>query len=328
VNYIQEQESVIFRHSTIGAIVNALLMVKTNNIQLLCHKNTDPDALGSAIALASFFKEHKSINCKIFAESLNKPAERLADHLNIEIQDTIDLDGQEFIITDSNNLEQLGTIVTDEVRDILMENPPIIIDHHAPHAAGAQLTNKYFSNTEIRPEVAYALLSGIVYDTKHFILASKSTLGAALYLMDHEVEYKEVLKTLNVLSPLSERMARLKAAQRMELMRIGDYLLTISHISAYEASAARSLIRLGADVAVVFTTKSEELRMSARCTTSVHTETGIHLGETFEKLAEKLDGMGGGHRTAAGLNSNTSKEPQVIIGLIQDIMKKQILPDE
>ena len=338
------RRSAVSDQTRIGAILHKLLSgVAGSNILLLCHKNADPDTLGSAYALAQFFKEHNSATCKIYAESLNKPAERQAQYLQIEILNEIDPNARVFIMLDVNNLKQLGSIATGPFREILLKNPPIIIDHHAPHAEGSQLTSNYFtlddvpstceiiyrvfkySKTEILPDVAFALLAGIVYDTKHFILALKSTFEATIDLLSCGVEYQEILATLNVPLSFSERMARIKSAQRMEVERIGGYLLTTSHIRAYEAAAARSLVKLGADVAIVFTPKKDDFRISARCTKDFHTETGIHLGKLFEKAAEMIGGMGGGHRTAAGLNANTQTDPKTVRDILRGFLREQIL---
>lgn len=338
----QETEDILSNQSKIRAIVKVLRNITSTDVLLLCHKNADPDTIGSAFALAQFLKKYTSATCKILAESLNKPAERQASRLQIEIVKEIDPDARKFIMVDSNNLEQLGTIVTAPLQKLLVDNPPIIIDHHAPHNAGYQLTSNYFvlddvsstceiiyqvfkySETEILPDVAFALLSGIVYDTKHLILASKSTFKAIVDLLDQGVEYQEILATLNVPSSFSERAARVKCAQRMEIERINDYLLITSYISAYEAASARTLVYLGADVAIVWAAKKDELRLSARCSSNFHTKTGIHLGKLFEKAAGMIGGMGGGHRTAAGLNANAQTDPKPIIDYIRSTLRKHI----
>ena len=341
VKKTQEKEDMSPDQPKIGAIINALRNIDGSDVLLLCHKNADPDAIGSAFALAQFLKMHISTTCKILAESLNKPAEKQVAHLKVEIVKKIDPNARTFIMLDTNNLEQLGTIVTTPLQKLMLENPPIIIDHHAPHAAGFQLTSNYFvlddvsstceiiywmfkySETEIRPDVAFALLAGIVYDTKHFILASKSTLEATIDLLNQGVEYQEILATLNVPPSFPERIARLKCAQRLEIEQIGDYLFITSNISAFEAAAARSLVYLGADVAIVWAAKKDELRISARCSERFHIETGIHLGKLFEKAAAMINGMGGGHRTAAGLNVNAKNDPKPAIALIRDAIREQ-----
>jgi len=346
VNHNQDLTSTPFDQKRIDPIINALLNVSGSHITLMCHKNADPDSFGSAYALTQFFKQHKAINCTILAESLNKPAVKQVDFLKSEVTQEIDTNTTNFVILDANNLEQLGTIVTESLQETLKEHPPIIIDHHAPHPAGAKLTKNYFvlddvtstceiiywllkfSKTEISPDVAFALLTGMIYDTKHFILASRSTFIAASDILTRGVTYQDALSTLNVPPSFSERMARLKSIQRMNLERIGDHLITTSHISAYEASTARTLVNIGADIAIVWKSQQDELRISGRCTNKFYTETGIHLGKLFEQAAEIMGGVGGGHRTAAGLNADSESDSSVVIRLIRDILENQTKGNE
>jgi nanoRNase/pAp phosphatase (c-di-AMP/oligoRNAs hydrolase) len=101
----------------------------------------------------------------------------------------------------------------------------------------------------------------------------------------------------------SERMARLKAAQRMEVLKIGKWIIGTTKISSHQASAARAFIRLGAHVAMAVGEKGEKLRVSLRSEKQFNKETGIHLGRDLAKpLGEALAGMGGGHESAAGVN--------------------------
>jgi nanoRNase/pAp phosphatase (c-di-AMP/oligoRNAs hydrolase) len=101
----------------------------------------------------------------------------------------------------------------------------------------------------------------------------------------------------------SERVARLKACRRAKLFKVGEWIIALSHVSAYQASAARAIIDLGAHVAVVAGQKNETLEISLRCTREFHEKTGIHLGKDIAKpLGEYINGMGGGHATAAGVN--------------------------
>ena len=101
----------------------------------------------------------------------------------------------------------------------------------------------------------------------------------------------------------SERIARLKACQRAKLMKIDDWIIALSHVSAFQASAARALISLGADLAVVAGQVDDAVRISLRCTNEFHEKTGIHLGRDIAKpLGDYLHGMGGGHSISAGVN--------------------------
>jgi phosphoesterase RecJ-like protein len=98
-------------------------------------------------------------------------------------------------------------------------------------------------------------------------------------------------------------MARLKAANRVKLLRINDWLIALSHVSAYQASACRAIIALGAHVAVVAGQKQNEIQVSFRASREFCEETGLHIGRDLAKpLGDFLGGMGGGHSVSAGAN--------------------------
>ena len=48
------------------------------------------------------------------------------------------------------------------------------------------------------------------------------------------------------------------------------------------------------------------------------------LVESFEKAAERNNGVGGGHPTAAGLNITTQTDPETVLKTIQDIFQEYI----
>jgi nanoRNase/pAp phosphatase (c-di-AMP/oligoRNAs hydrolase) len=101
----------------------------------------------------------------------------------------------------------------------------------------------------------------------------------------------------------SERVARLKACRRMRLFRIREWIIALSHVSAYEASAARALIATGAHVAAVAGEKNGNMEISLRSSLEFYKKTNVHLGkDVARELGEYLHGMGGGHATAAGVN--------------------------
>jgi len=107
----------------------------------------------------------------------------------------------------------------------------------------------------------------------------------------------------------SERVARLKASRRTRLFRVGDWLIALSHVSAYQASAARALVELGAHVAAVAGEKNGSLEISLRSSLEFFKKTNVHLGKDVAKqLGEYLHGMGGGHATAAGVNGQGDVE--------------------
>ena len=101
----------------------------------------------------------------------------------------------------------------------------------------------------------------------------------------------------------------MKACRRAKLVKIGDWMIALSHVSAFEASAARALVDLGAHASAVAGKRDEAVEISFRCTREFTKETGIHLGKDIAKpLGEQLHGMGGGHAAAAGANGTGEVE--------------------
>ena len=199
--------------------------------------------------------------------------------------------------------------------------PLIVIDHHARHpetesiatlsvadeAASSTCVVVYrlFKEADIKPSVAEAkaLFLGIAFDTRHFILATSETLKIVAELTDAGVDAQETLSILSLPMDFSERIARLKAANRVKILRMKDWLIAFANISAYQASAARGLVALGADVAVVAGKKGNEIQVSFRASHKFYTETDVHVGRDLAKpLGEFLSGMGGGHSVSAGAN--------------------------
>jgi nanoRNase/pAp phosphatase (c-di-AMP/oligoRNAs hydrolase) len=241
----------------------------------------------------------------------------LSDQPNIEEADIIAL-------LDTNTVQQLdewGERVKASKASI------IVIDHHASHpeterlatitvadetaSSTCEIIYRLFKEAEAGLTLveAKALFLGIAFDTKHFILASSSTLKVLADLVEVGVKAEEVLSLLSLPMDPSERIARLKACKRVRLFRVDDWLMAFSHVSAYQASAARALVGLGAHVAIVAGQQDEKIQVSMRASREFHEKTGVHLGRDIAKpLGEYLHGMGGGHAVSAGANGTGDLE--------------------
>lgn len=290
-------------------------------ILLLCHHNADPDAICSAYAFSSLLKRLKpSLEVEMgAAQGISRLSKHLMKSLPIEVSMQPNVEKAEVIILlDTNTIQQLNDLA-EKVKN--SKAPIIVIDHHAAHPetqkiAKACITNEEASSTceiiygffkemgvKVNANEAKALFLGIAFDTRHFVLANSATLKVIAELVDAEVNAREALSMLALPMDFSERVARLKACRRAKLFKIGEWIIAFSHVSAYQASAARAIIDLGAHVAVVAGQKNESLEISLRCTNEFVEKTCIHLGRDIAKpLGEQLNGMGGGHATAAGVN--------------------------
>ena len=108
---------------------------------------------------------------------------------------------------------------------------------------------------------------------------------------------------------LSEKIARLKASQRTNIVNVGKWLIVSTEVSSFQASAARGILNLGADLVIVAGKEKEKIKASIRSSEKFYYETNLNLGGVFSKeLAKEFKGTGGGHSTVAGINAEGSLE--------------------
>jgi len=294
---------------------------KAKLVLSLCHINADPDAVCAAFAFSRLIQRLRpSLNVEIAAAQgpsrLSKfmlrsfPAKLTAEP-QIESAEAI-------VLLDTNTVQQLGDW-SERVR--ASKAALVVIDHHASHpeterlatlsvadenaSSTCEIVYRLFKEAQVKPtqEEAKALFLGIAFDTRHFVIASSATFKAVADLTDIGVKPEETLTLLSLPMDPSERIARLKASKRTKLLKINDWLIAFSHVSAYQASAARALITLGAHVAVVAGQRNEKIQISMRASRDFYEKTGVHLGRDIAKpLGEYLQGMGGGHSVSAGVN--------------------------
>lgn len=306
---------------TFTDIAKILDEAQAHFVLLLCHHNADPDAVCSAYAFQSLLSRCRpNITIEIGA---GHGISRLSKHVLKHIPITVNLQpnvekGDVIVLLDTNTIQQLGQLAERVVKSRV---PIIVIDHHAAHpkteeiaklcitdeasSSTCEMVYDFYKQLNVKPGLneAKALFLGITFDTRHFVLARSSTFKTISELSDIGVNPQEELSALSLPMDFSERVARMKACRRAKLMKIGNWIIALSHVSAYQASAARALIDLGAHMAAVAGQKNEKIEISMRCTRDFNQTTGIHLGRDIAKpLGEYLQGMGGGHATAAGVN--------------------------
>jgi phosphoesterase RecJ-like protein len=302
---------------------------------LLCHHNADPDAICSAYALKSLLEQLRpKLSIEIgAAHGISRLSKHIIQYIPIEVKQSPSVQSADAIVLlDTNTIQQLNTLA-ETVKN--GKAPIIVIDHHAAHPDTLQLAKLCIAseetsstceivlsfykqaNVRIGEKEAQALFLGIAFDTRHFVLANSLTLKNIAELIDIGVNAQETLPMLSLPMDFSERAARLKASRRVKLFKINEWIIALSRVSAYQASAARALVELGADAAIVAGRKNEAIEISLRATREFSMKTGVHLGKDIAKpLGEYIHGMGGGHSTAAGVNG---------IGDVESSLKRCLL---
>jgi len=299
------------------------LMEKCNpkHAVLLCHHNADPDAICAAFAFSKLLERLRpelSIEAAA-AQGPSRLSKFLLSSLPVKLAPEPRIDEADFIVLlDTNTVQQLDEWA-ERVR--ASKAPIVVIDHHASHpetekmatlsvadenaSSTCEIIYRLFKEAGVEPTQteAKALFLGIAFDTRHFVLAGSATLKAVADLVEAGVKAEEALALLALPMDPSERIARLKASKRAKLLKINNWVVALSHVSTYQASAARALISLGAHVAVVAGQRDEKIQVSMRSSRDFYEKTGIHLGRDVAKpLGDYLRGMGGGHSVSAGVN--------------------------
>ncbi len=306
---------------TFTDVIKILDETNARFVVLLCHHNSDPDAICSAYAFSGLLKNLRpSIQVQIgTGQGISRLSKHLLKFLPIEVKRQPEVERADVIVLlDTNTIQQLNGLAG-KVKD--SKAPVVVIDHHTAHPETEQLaklciTNEessstceiiynFFEQMNVKPSLneAKALFLGIAFDTRHFVLANSSTFETVAELIDIGVNAQEALSMLSLPMDFSERVARVKACRRAKLLKIGEWIIALSHVSAYQASGARALIDLGVHMAAVAGQRNDNIEISLRCAREFNQKTGIHLGRDIAKpLGEYLKGMGGGHATAAGVN--------------------------
>jgi bifunctional oligoribonuclease and PAP phosphatase NrnA len=322
-------------------LISTLQESQASFILLLCHRSADADAICSAYGVQGLIKRFlpnvvTEIGCP---QGINKPSKQLLENMPITVNMKPNIESAEAILLlDMNTIEQL-----DEVADAINKSPApkIIIDHHAPSAetqqicklciidekaaANCELVHRLYVQGKVVPTLneAKALFIGIAFDTRHFALSTSNTLITLAKLVEEGIDVQETLAQFAIPIDPSERMAKLKAGKRAKIVKIGNWIIALSHVSAFQAPAAKSLVDLGAHMAAVAGKKNDKVELSLRSTRQFYEKTGVHLGtDIAAPLGEFLGGVGGGHAMASGVSGKG--EIQVALRECLKLLKAKI----
>ena len=315
-------------------------IIAPKRILITTHENADPDALCSAFALRNLIELlYPETQIALYFEGLSLVAQQIVEKFNLDVSLPVDISCDGIIIVDANNPEQLGELKT----RINLDLPKLIVDHHSPPSDLEKITkyaiinedsiaacevifNLYqFFNVALSQLMASLIFLGILYDSRHLLLATNRTIHIIDDLIKFGIDYSDMIEVLNLSMDRTERIARLKAAQRIVLHEFDGWIVAVSHVSAFEASACRALISLGADVALVYGEKQDEIRFSARATTEVIKKTNLNLAiDIMEKVGPIMHGEGGGHEGAAGCNGKDNREGGLELAL--ELLKTKLSP--
>jgi nanoRNase/pAp phosphatase (c-di-AMP/oligoRNAs hydrolase) len=319
------------------------LLKKANAILIVGHQNSDPDAVCSAYALSALARQ---VNRKLkvsFAspDGVSKLSKQILKVIPLEVTDDPELSAADLIVTvDTNTLQQLGPLKEPVLNSA---KPIVMIDHHAPHPENAKtaalvvcdedatstcemILEMYVKfRVSLSSEVSQALMIGMLVETGHMSIGTRRTFKSACLLIEAGADPESAFAATRTTMDESERIARIKTAQRVRLEHMGRWVIALSEVGSYHASAARGLVALGAHLAVVAGKRNDELTLSFRSTRDFAEGTGMHLGSDLAApLGNRLEGMGGGHATAAGANvrGSVNEALRIAFEIVKDFISR------
>ncbi len=249
------------------------------------------------------------------------------------------------LIVDTNNPVMLAGVSEGVARSKARK---IVIDHH-PIATEAsmlgvdemrvdvdasstcEMVYRFFKELRRRlsRNVAMALLLGVLTDTQNLAIARCNAISMLADICRF-ASLEECRSILAVERDYSERIARLKAAQRCKLYRVkvgnttdvnndgnnsnnSPIIIAVSKVGSHHASAAKALVDLGADLSIVVSSEGSIAKASLRSTQTFYARTRLHLGTD---ILARISSAGGGHSTAASIALEMDED-----GLIRSILQ-------
>jgi nanoRNase/pAp phosphatase (c-di-AMP/oligoRNAs hydrolase) len=279
-------------------------------------------------------------------DGINAASKRVIDaYPEIRFEQEITYYPSAFILVDVSNAWHTGKLAESVSKS---SKPVLVVDHHTSQVSNAlkpqisyvdeqasstcEIICSFYQSTRKIPSktVATILLIGIVYDSKRFSIIGRSAFRAADFLIDSGADYQTAISVLRQPLDRSERIARLKTAQRSKIVNISGWVICLSEVGSFGASGCRGLIDLGADVAIVSSERKKLRRVSARSTSKFYKDTGVDLAKIMEKVGVELGASGGGHPTAATVSGMDKAEAaeKLVLKYIQETIRERKLTSE
>ncbi|MCE4614889.1 MAG: DHH family phosphoesterase [Desulfurococcales archaeon] len=293
---------------------------------IITHKNADPDAVASSLGMYYIvknlcgeckaticFPEGTAVSSRGIIEKYVKCSGSDVRKIFTTECKSIDQNQGIVITVDAANLEQLGCFS----EYIEYSRHVIVIDHHRTGELKFRSdlyvgSEDYSSTSEIIALIlntfldrrsqdyliqclATILMAGIVYDSRRFLTVGSNTFRVMDMLESFGGNYFEALDLLEKEEDRSQRIAVLKAYQRIILKEICSFIVVGTHVGSFESYIARTLVNVGADVAIVLSDKKDVTRIALRSRSNT-----IDVSAFASWLVRKLGtGSGGGHFNSA-----------------------------
>lgn len=311
---------------------------------VICHRQADVDAYCAAYSVVDILRRFKKgIDISIATpDGFNVTAKRVANKYPVMLIDSINFENIDLVvIVDTGHLSLLGIyeepIKNSKCVKVFLDHHPlsdsikdvadyIVINEFATSTCELIVDIFYAMKLSISKTVSQVLLTGIIFDSQHLRLVNYQGIKIVSKLCGRGASIGDSMEMGINSRDRSERIARLKGVQRLSLYGFGDWVVGSTEIGSFQASVAKAIIDLGADFTLAVGQTSDGSRCCLRSTQSFHRSTGLHLGNDIaKKIAMNMEGVGGGHPTAASFITNTGCD-NIVNGVLSILENSLDLP--
>lgn len=313
---------------------------------LIPHEKPDFDALASSQILHRLLMSKVGIKSVIMLDTPALETKYVLEELNIRLTgvcpgDLYEEEPYDTVLVDVSNPERF---VSEQLKQLIKKSRRIFaIDHHlTDRSALADIELLYYqapATTEIALKICDELgfldevledehlvklaILGLITDTSFFTIATPDTFRY-MSLLSERTQYTKIVETLKKgqKRSLPERLARLKAMQRVMLDVVNGKIACITHVGSYESKAANTLLELGADVAIVISPKREKGKKFLRV---ILRSRDVRLEPIIREIAETYGGTYGILMDrAGGIQISTGEKVDKIKKTLMQITLKHI----
>lgn len=304
-----------------------------HSIGIAGHVRPDGDCVGSCLGVYNYIRTYyPDIDVRIYLEPIPNIFKFMNDSSQIRSEYTDEIIFDLFIALDCGDAGRLG----EANKYFESARHTVCIDHHLsnqsfaeqnyifPEASSAsELVFELIDPEKITKEIAECLYTGIVHDTGVFQYSctSAKTMNIAGILMDKGIDYSRIIdetfyaKTFEQNQVLGYALlnSRLYLDGKVIASCVTDEVMHRYHVLPKHLDGIVSQLRVtkGVEVAIfLYQTGDNSFKVSTRASGDVN------LAEIAMKFG------GGGHAKAAGFSMDG--EPEQIIGLINEEIKKQL----
>jgi len=321
-------------------------MAKKDNVIILGHRNSDLDAVFSALLLKHFLNKFLKVK-KIILLFPDGIAQRTVDvlsklHLNIKyVTDIDDIGGYNIVyFLDTGGVGVLGEIGRRILDSKLIK---IIMDHHHvekefinkfdiilsnPDASSTleiilNVITRFIPISAIDRRYYSGILTAIYVETRFLTLASSDALyWFTRFKRASGLDIEEIRKIISYQPDISEKIAVLKAMKRMQLYRYTDHLLSVTEVSAYMNQASAHLSRVGVDIVVIHSSRKKDCRIHIKVGDNILKKYHIDIYEFLRMFYDENKEVSfGGHLGLINIEYKGNKCKKFIEEFISRLLK-------